>query len=98
ERRILGDHLGVCLDIAVEFGRRHDTVDEAHDARLLGVELARGIEDLLGKGYPDDIDELLEPVKRIAEAELGGRDAETRIVGTDAKVATQRQADPAADA
>src|SRR5580704_16297484 len=98
ERRVFADRLGVVLDIGVKLGCWHDAVDKAHDARLLGVELARRVENLLRKGDSDDIDELLETVERIAEAELGGRDGEARIVRANAQVAAQREADPAADA
>ena len=31
---------------------RHDAIDDPHQARLLGVELARGVEDLLGEAGP----------------------------------------------
>jgi hypothetical protein len=44
--------------------------------RLLGVELARRIEDFLGEGGADHVHELLQSVIGIAEAELCGRHRE----------------------
>src|ERR1700720_3277990 len=43
------DHIGVFFHIGFEFGCLHATVKEPHRARLFGVELARRVEDLLGK-------------------------------------------------
>ena len=66
--------------------------------RFLGIELARRVEDFLGEGRPDHIDQLLEPGIGIAESELRRGNGEARIVGADTQVAAQRQADAAADA
>src|SRR3954449_9629932 len=80
ERRVARDRLGILLYVILELSARQHAIDETHRARLLGGELARRIEDLLGKRWPDDIDEALEPRIRIAETELGGRHRERRVV------------------
>src|SRR5581483_2963633 len=61
-------------------------------------ELARGEEDLLGEGGPDDVDELLDAAVAVAEAEPGGRNCEHRVGGADAQVGRERDGKPAADA
>src|SRR5215204_582072 len=98
ERRVGRNRIGIIADVVLELGVRHHAVDETHGARLLGVELPRREEDLLGEGRPDEVRQPLDPGKPIAEAELRGRNSEARIVGADAQIAAHRQPDTAADA
>src|SRR5712671_7698978 len=97
-RGVFADRVSVLLHIGFEFGRLYDAVDESHGARLFGIELARRVEDFLGEGGAHHVDELFQPMERLAEAELRSRHRETRIIRADAQVATQREPDAAADA
>jgi len=74
-----GDGLGVGLDVALELGLRHHSVDEAHRQRLRGVELARGKEDLAREGGPDHVGEPAQAGIGIAEPELGRRTAKREL-------------------
>ncbi len=98
QRGVGADHVGDALHVAFKLGHRHHAVDEAHDLRFASVELARGIENLLGEGGPDNIDEALQAGIAVTQAELGGRHGEPRIVRADAQVATGGEPDAAADA
>lgn len=97
-RRIGGDGQRVIPHIAVQFRLGHDAVDEAHPLGLLGRELAGCIEDLLGEGRPDHVDQPTDAVVVVTQAELRRRHREARIVGADADVAAERRRHPAADA
>src|SRR5262249_17765523 len=97
-RGVCADRVGIFLHIGFELVGLDDAVDEPHGARLFGIELARRVEDFLGEGGAHHVDELLQPMVRIAEAELGGRHRETRIIRANTQVATQREPDAAADA
>ncbi len=92
------DHVGDAFDVGLKLRRRHHAVDQPHDARFLGIELARGVENLLGEGRTDDVDQPLEPGIAVAQTELCRRHREARIVGADAQVAAGGEAQPAADA
>src|SRR5664279_4989425 len=97
-RRVATDGVGIVLDVFLQFRLRQHAIDQAHCQGLGGGELARGEEDFLGKRRSDDVDQLLDALETIAEAELGGRHAEFRIVRADAQIAAQRETDAAADA
>src|SRR5262250_974596 len=47
ERSIVGDRVGIVLDVALKLGARHHAIDEPHLSRLLGIELTGGEENLL---------------------------------------------------
>src|SRR5262245_32965896 len=98
DRRVDGDGLGVILHVGFELGLRYHPIHEPHQARLLGVELARGEEYLTGEGGADDVDEAPQAGIGIAQPELRRRHREARIVRADAQVAAHREPDPAADA
>src|SRR5690242_11465817 len=84
--------------MAFERVSRHDLVDQTHAQRLLGGELASGIEDLARTGRADQIDEPADAVIGVAKSELGRRNAKARALGGDPQIARQGGADTAADA
>ena len=98
QRRIGRNRVGVIFHEGLEFGRRHDAIDEPHRARLFGIELPRREENFLGKRGTDEIDQPLHADVAVAEPKLGGRNAKLGIVRTDAHVGAQRKAETAADA
>ena len=60
--------------------------------------MPRGEEDFLGEGRPHDIDQPFDAGIGIAQAELGRRNAEARIIRTDAQIAADREPETTADA
>src|SRR5436190_249382 len=98
ERRILADHLAVVVDIGIEFRVRHDAGDQSHAERLLGGEVPRREENLLGMRRADQIRQDLQAAGAIAETETRRRHAELADVRGDADVAEQRYRQSAADA
>src|SRR6266404_9197053 len=82
---VFADRVGIFLHVGFEFVRLDDAVDEPHGARLFGIELARRVENFLGEGGAHHVDELFQPMVRIAEAELRGRHRDTRIIRADAQ-------------
>src|SRR5678815_1839196 len=94
ERRIARDGERVVAREPLEIGLGHDLVDQPHAQGVLGGPVrARGKEDLLRVGRADELDQLVHAVVVIAEAEPGGGDAEARVVGGDADVAADGDAD-----
>src|SRR5215831_19497610 len=98
ERRIAGDRGGKLLNVTRDLSRRHDAIDEAHDARILSAELARGEEDLLGESRTDDVDELFDAGIAIAEPQPCRRHGKYRIGGANAQVGRERDGQSSADA
>src|SRR6266568_8225881 len=98
QRRVPCDRLGILLDEGLQLARRHHLIDEAHAQRLLGAVVARREENLLGGRRADEIGEAANALDAVAEAELGGRHAEFRILRADAQIAGRRHRDAAADA
>ena len=94
----LAQIMSVMLFTGFKLGRRHHAIDQPHGVRFLRVELARGVENLLGERRPDDIDQPLEAGIAVAQAELRRRHRERRIVGANAQIAAAREPDAAADA
>ena len=57
--RVAGNHVGIFLDVFLQFSVRHDPVHQTHGERLGCSELPRRVENLHCKGRPDDVDETL---------------------------------------
>ena len=85
-------------DQAVQFRLRHHPIDEAHDAGVLGGELAGGVENLGGEGRPNQFAQGAHPAGGIAEAKLGGRHGEGRFVRHQTQVTVDGDRQAAADA
>src|SRR3990172_6263569 len=98
QRRIAGDACGVFARIRFQLRQRDDAVDQAHRQRFAGVELAAGVENFLGEGRTDEIDGELHTFLGIANAEQRRRYAKARVVGGEAQVATNRDAESTTDA
>src|SRR5437868_4493178 len=98
ERRVGSDHVAIGARRGLELRDRHHLVHEPHAQRLLRAELARGDHDLERARLADQIDQVLHRARAVAEAHLGGGNAEARVVRGNAQVAKIRDVEPAAEA
>ena len=98
ERCVLADALDVAGDVFFEFICRQHAIDQAHVFGFLRVELARGVKNLRGIGWADDVDQALQRAVLVTHAEFAGRYAKLGIVAADAQVAGERRAEAAAHA
>src|SRR5262249_35774050 len=97
ERRVARHRQRVVAGEGFELRLRHDLVHQAHAQRVLRAEVgARGEEDLLRVGRADQLHQLFHALVVVAEAQARRRDAEARVVGGDAHVAADGDADAAA--
>src|SRR2546427_7667163 len=77
---------------------RHDLVHEPHAEGVLGGEVGTGgEEDLLRVGRPDELHQLFHALVVITETQACRGDAEAGVVGGDAHIAADGDADTAAD-
>ena len=90
ERRVVGDLACELVDELLQPRLRHDVVHQTDAQRLGGVDPPPREQDLGGLARPDQRHERRRGLVRIADAELGGRDAELRVVGADAEVGRER--------
>ncbi len=93
-----GEHLAAPLHrLLLEALERHDGVDHAHLARLLGGVLAAEEPDLLGLLRADEVREQPGAEAAVEGADLGPDLPEARVVGGDRQIADEVQHVPAAD-
>src|SRR5882724_10938541 len=94
ERRVLRDHRAVLEHQGLELADRRHAVNETHGLRFVGLELAPGDQYLAGEGRPQDIDEIFQGGRAVAETQLCRGNAEARILGRDPEVRAQGDVDP----
>src|SRR6267378_5951242 len=80
ERRVGGDLGAVFPGESFQVRNRDHMVDEPHVLRLLRGELPAGNHDLARVGRADRVDEVFHRRGAVAQAHLGRRDAEARVV------------------
>ena len=97
-RRVLGNPLGVVIDIGGQHMRREHTVDQPHFPGLVSAELAGGEEDFLDHRRPDQIGKAADTLIAIAKAELCRRDGEPALVLAQPQVTGHGKPHAAADA
>src|SRR5712691_10746408 len=98
ERRVGGDLGAVFPGKSFQVRNRDHMVDEPHVLRLLRAELPAGDHDLARVGRADRVDEILHRRGAVAQAHLGRRDAEARVVAGDPQVADVGDVDAGAQA
>src|SRR6478736_3960792 len=81
ERGVGRDGVGVLLHRGLQVFFRGHLVHQAHFPRFVRRELARGDHDLARVRRADDVDQVLHRRGAVAQAHLGRRDAEARVVG-----------------
>src|SRR5205807_313888 len=98
ERRVGGDLSAVFPREIFQVRNRDHMVDEPHVLRLRRPELPAGEHDLERVGRADRVDEILHRRGAVAQAHLGRRDAEARVVAGDPEVADVGDVDAGAQA
>src|SRR6266513_6507024 len=98
ERRVGGDLSAVFPREIFQVRNRDHMVDEPHVLRLRRAELPAGEHDLARVGRADRVDEILHRRGAVAQAHLGRRDAEARVVAGDPEVADVGDVDAGAQA
>src|SRR5713226_9414681 len=98
EGRVGGDLAAVFPGKSFQVRNRNHMVDEPHVLRLLRAELPAGEHDLARVRRADRVDEILHRRGAVAEAHLGRRDAEARVVAGDPEVADIGDVDAGAQA
>src|SRR5262245_14483625 len=77
----------VLVRVGLELRRGHEALDQTHVKSLWGIDRARRVENVLGIGGTDEIDELMHGIQSVDDAEPGGRNAELRSTRRKAEVA-----------